>query len=300
VRESHPDQLIARGVPEEAVKIAEKRLIAVNRAWEQINEANGWSGRWDVTTRQQTDALATVFRALDADAIMIIEAPDTSLNRDSVYALEGFAETFGLRANRALIGFANHTQQEIALLYDPNVMSARHNPVDGGPAAPRFDMEFPIDVDDDGLPDNIVWSKPPLEVEVTPKDEHLIAKTPLMVLGDFNDGPGLDAYEKLFGRSSVEIVLGEGDGPQLFDPHAHMALGQRIGAMPSTSRFKKRDGPYLQALLDYIMVSPDILAKGPQWQIWHPFDHPECYGNVALREALLLASDHFPVVIDLP
>lgn len=41
VRESHPDQLIARGVPEEAVKIAEKRLIAVNRAWEQINEANG-------------------------------------------------------------------------------------------------------------------------------------------------------------------------------------------------------------------------------------------------------------------
>jgi len=39
VRESHPDQLIARGVPEEAVKIAEKRLIAINRAWEQINES---------------------------------------------------------------------------------------------------------------------------------------------------------------------------------------------------------------------------------------------------------------------
>ena len=41
VRESHPDQLIARGVPKEAVKIAEKRLIAVNRAWEQINESRG-------------------------------------------------------------------------------------------------------------------------------------------------------------------------------------------------------------------------------------------------------------------
>ena len=38
VRESHPDQLSARGVPEEAVKLAEARLIAVNRAWEQINE----------------------------------------------------------------------------------------------------------------------------------------------------------------------------------------------------------------------------------------------------------------------
>ncbi|CTQ33798.1 TerB family tellurite resistance protein [Jannaschia rubra] len=36
VRESHPDRLMARGLPEEAVKLAEKRLIAVNRAWENI------------------------------------------------------------------------------------------------------------------------------------------------------------------------------------------------------------------------------------------------------------------------
>jgi DnaJ like chaperone protein len=39
VRETHPDQLRARGVPDEAVKLAETRLIAVNRAWEQINAA---------------------------------------------------------------------------------------------------------------------------------------------------------------------------------------------------------------------------------------------------------------------
>lgn len=38
VRESHPDQMIARGVPEEAVKLAEKRLIAINRAWEEISK----------------------------------------------------------------------------------------------------------------------------------------------------------------------------------------------------------------------------------------------------------------------
>ena len=36
VRETHPDRLAARGLPEEAVKMAEKRLIAVNRAWERI------------------------------------------------------------------------------------------------------------------------------------------------------------------------------------------------------------------------------------------------------------------------
>ena len=37
VKDSHPDQMIARGVPEEAVKLAERRLIAINAAWEDIS-----------------------------------------------------------------------------------------------------------------------------------------------------------------------------------------------------------------------------------------------------------------------
>jgi DnaJ like chaperone protein len=36
VRDSHPDQMIARGVPPEAVKLAERRLIAINAAWKEI------------------------------------------------------------------------------------------------------------------------------------------------------------------------------------------------------------------------------------------------------------------------
>ncbi|MEL6375981.1 MAG: molecular chaperone DjiA [Pseudomonadota bacterium] len=39
VREMHPDRMIARGVPEEAVKLAEKRLTVINNAWDEINEA---------------------------------------------------------------------------------------------------------------------------------------------------------------------------------------------------------------------------------------------------------------------
>lgn len=39
VRETHPDRLVARGVPEEAVKLAEKRMVAINRAWEEISES---------------------------------------------------------------------------------------------------------------------------------------------------------------------------------------------------------------------------------------------------------------------
>jgi DnaJ like chaperone protein len=37
VRDSHPDRMIARGVPAEAVTLAERRLIAVNAAWEEIS-----------------------------------------------------------------------------------------------------------------------------------------------------------------------------------------------------------------------------------------------------------------------
>jgi len=54
----------------------------------------------------------------------------------------------------------------------------------------------------------------------------------------------------------------------------------------------------LQALLDYIMVTPDFLDRGANWCIWHPLDDPKCWNSPALREALVTASDHFPVTLD--
>lgn len=41
VRENHPDHMMARGVPEEAVVIATKRLAAINHAWEEISQGRG-------------------------------------------------------------------------------------------------------------------------------------------------------------------------------------------------------------------------------------------------------------------
>ncbi len=37
VRDTHPDRMLGRGVPEEAVRLAENRLLAINRAWELIS-----------------------------------------------------------------------------------------------------------------------------------------------------------------------------------------------------------------------------------------------------------------------
>ncbi len=313
-----------------------------------------WSARYDVTRGQQIAALGAVFRTLDADAVMIIEAPDTNSRQNTVLALERFAARFDLRTSAAITGFANDTQQEIALLYDPDALTVIHDPQGdvtgkhGSHDAPRFDSVFRIDLDTDATADTVVFSKPPLELAcktasgthfrmigvhakskaphgATNPEEvmaisianrrkqlaqciwlrqrveaHLAAGDPVMVMGDFNDGPGLDEYERLFGRSGVEIVLGEDGDMPLYDPHARQALIRRIGAQPTTARFYLRDQKrYLQALLDYIMVSADLRAKEPSWRIWHPFDDPECYGNTALRAALLDASDHFPVTLDI-
>lgn len=41
VRDTHPDRMMARGVPEEAIKLAEKRIKDINRAWEEIGERAG-------------------------------------------------------------------------------------------------------------------------------------------------------------------------------------------------------------------------------------------------------------------
>ncbi|MEM9968970.1 MAG: molecular chaperone DjiA [Pseudomonadota bacterium] len=37
VRDNHPDALIARGLPQEAIRLAEKRMIDINRAWEILS-----------------------------------------------------------------------------------------------------------------------------------------------------------------------------------------------------------------------------------------------------------------------
>ena len=314
------------------------------------------SARYRTSRAEQIGALGIVFTALNADAIMVIEAPDNGSRRSSVTALEHFARYFELRACRAITGFASETEQEITLLYDPDRLTPKHDP-QGDPVgkkgsrdAPRFDSVFRYDLDTDAAPDLIRYSKPPLELHVETStgkvlrmigvhmkskaphgvtgsefvrlsienrrkhlaqciwlrdriDAHLDQGESVVVLGDFNDGPGLDEYEKLFGHSGIEVVLGLTDAQdrRLFDPHATMALQSSMGLTPTSARFwlapQKR---YFEALLDFIMVSPDLAALRPDWRIWHPWNDPVCLSTPELHEALLQASDHFPVSMDLP
>ncbi|MEL6585863.1 MAG: endonuclease/exonuclease/phosphatase family protein [Pseudomonadota bacterium] len=306
-------------------------------------ETDDWSARYKITKNRQLHAIAGVMRHMDVDGLVVVEAPDSSGHRSGQAALELFAEWAGLRTTRALIGFPNDTRQEIALLYDPDRLTPTHRPGEST-AAPRFDTEFSIDLDTDLRAERVVWSKPPLELDIQTADgralhligvhakskaahgasdpqdalrisilnrrkqlaqciwlrarveERLAQRTSLVVAGDFNDGPGLDRFESLFGRSGVEIVLGDGD-TALYDPSA---LPPRIGiASPHTARFwDNTNKRWLNALLDFAMVSHD-LRKDAKWRILHPFDDPEALATPHLQQDLLDASDHYPVILDL-
>lgn len=321
------------------------------------------SAIYGVTRAEQAAAIATVLARIDADLFAIIEAPNTGKTQSTVRALEGFARLNAMRQVQALTGFASDTDQEIALLYDPSIISARHDPL-GVPlsdndvgaerpfaAAPRFDGTYPLDLDGDGTVDLHRFSKPPLEADVHLRgpdqqvrliavhakskaphgaddaedaarisllnrrkqlaqcawlrariDEHRARGDDVIALGDFNDGPGLDKYERVFGRSGVEIVMGSLDDP---DGRMHTPF---VGLKPNpsrarlaTARFYNRERQgFLNALIDFVMLSPGLVARtNPEWRIWHPFDDAECFADPALRDALLQASDHFPVSVDM-
>jgi hypothetical protein len=336
------------------------RLATWNVAWfshlfdgsNRLRADGGRSGRFEITRADQAAAIAIVLTALDADAVMVIEAPDQGRRRSTVTALEGFARAFDLRCRAAVSGFASDTEQEIALLFDPDRLSARHDPqgMPGPGKAPRFDGTWHFDIDGDAVAEAIRFSKPPLELAVTARgrrlrligvhakskaplgartpaeatriaienrrkqlaecvwlrrrvDAHLAAGDSVIVLGDLNDGPGLDEFEKLFGRSGVEVVMGTDRPPEgrLHDPHAALLIAHPAGRIPATARFWQpdRDAP-LDALLDYILVSSDLAALKPRWRIWHPHEDAGCRAVAELRDALLTASDHFPVSLDLP
>ena len=318
------------------------------------------SARYNTSRAEQVAALGTVFTALNADGVMIIEAPDQSARRSCIHALETFAAHFSLRARKAVIGFASGTEQEIAFLYDPDVLTVAHDPrgaaatTRGAPlgpqGAPRFDTGLRQDFNADGVAELVVFSKPPLELAVSARgrklhligvhakskaphgamtpakfrrisienrrkqlaechwlraraEEHLALGESLVMMGDFNDGPGLDKYERMFGKSGVEVVLGL-DLPRLrrlYDPHAFLGLNQKAGLQPTSARFwLAPQRCYFEALLDYIMVSADLFAERPVWRIWHPFNDPGSAAIPELGAAILKASDHFPVTIDLP
>jgi len=128
-------------------------------------------------------------------------------------------------------------------------------------------------------------------------DSHIEDNDDLIILGDFNDGPGLDKFEQIYGKSGVEVTMGD-NAQKLRNPYVKPGAK---GMAPVTARFYKKDkGIYENALLDFIMLSANLADRtNAKWQIWHPFNTRTCHDCADTHKALLTASDHFPITVDL-
>jgi len=130
-------------------------------------------------------------------------------------------------------------------------------------------------------------------------DEWLDEGRHVAVMGDINDGPFFDHYEGRFGRSAVELIMGDIFQPdRILRNHVGPPEWGRFGWEPSTARFKDvLTGDTVNALIDHIMVSNGVAVAGDTpATVWNPFQSDAA---APLKSALLDASDHFPVTLDI-
>ncbi len=118
------------------------------------------------------------------------------------------------------------------------------------------------------------------------------------VMGDINDGPGMDLYEMRYGRSAVELIMGD-----IFEPNHILRnfIGQpkwtSYGWKPASARFKDRiTETNVNVLIDHILASPNLPTVGEKpVKVWNPYEHGDLKEH---RKQFLAASDHFPVTLD--
>ncbi len=134
-------------------------------------------------------------------------------------------------------------------------------------------------------------------------EAHLARGEDLIVLGDFNDGPGLDLYERRLGVSSLDAIIGTDAPPEkrLRTSDTKVRWTPDRGWLPASARFHdSATGGSVNALIDFILLSPGLAERAePIWRIWNPYQDGELAKDVALSGALARASDHFPVSVDL-
>lgn len=316
-----------------------------NRAFAKDNSLNT-----DEDSVEKLTAVAQIIAAIDPDLIGITEAPNSGGDQSAVDKLQNFAAHHNLRQNAAMTGYDSRGTQEIALLYDPTVVTAVHDP--GGSTTakrnPSFNRQFEVDSDGDGIKEIYNHYRPPLEARITRADggadfwvivvhakskgifdamdranfdrtsernrrklfaectsirqrvdEFLDQNRPTVVMGDINDGPGFDFYEKRFGRSAVEIIMGDLWNPRgVLNNHIGRPKWGRFGWEPSSARFQDTfTHDMVNVIIDHIMASQQITPLNPDAaKVWNPYADRQ---SDAVKKRYKVASDHFPVTLDI-
>jgi endonuclease/exonuclease/phosphatase family metal-dependent hydrolase len=122
-----------------------------------------------------------------------------------------------------------------------------------------------------------------------------VSHPPILVMGDMNDGPGLDPFEKMMGKSFMETVMGSVYYPKNIFYNALWTPDQK--KRPWTVEFadpivRHPLGWGHRVWIDHILVSPDMVAAQPP----AGFHLVKDSGEIGYqRRDEPKASDHFPV-----
>lgn len=123
-------------------------------------------------------------------------------------------------------------------------------------------------------------------------------RVPTVVLGDLNDGPGIDAFEQFLGRSFVETAMGSVFAPReiLHNVLHHLSTTSAGRRELYTADFPDPIvnhplGYRHRVWIDHILLSPDLLEEGA------PVRYVPGSGAIDVKDrASYEASDHFAVV----
>ncbi len=117
---------------------------------------------------------------------------------------------------------------------------------------------------------------------------------PVIVMGDMNDEPGLDEYQKQVGASSIETLMGS-----IFDPKKimHNALWHLSSDDHNrelwTAEFPDQIVSYSKnhrVWIDHILVSPDMIVSESK------FRYVMDSGSICQKDEIAkAASDHYPI-----
>ena len=125
-----------------------------------------------------------------------------------------------------------------------------------------------------------------------------------IVMGDFNDGEGHDWYERKYGKSHVETIIGDVLEPDLLLRHlpGRPRWSRSAGAwVPASTSFRDRfTEDWVRVLIDFILISDGLVADSsvdPPYFVWNPYSDPA--PTATINDQLKRASDHFPVTVDL-
>jgi endonuclease/exonuclease/phosphatase family metal-dependent hydrolase len=126
-------------------------------------------------------------------------------------------------------------------------------------------------------------------------DEYLENGSDVVVMGDINDGIGMDFYENRFSRSAVDMLLGDVWNPDyILRSVLERPRWGYYGWEPSSSRYTDRiTEDRVNVLIDHILVSAGLHPQNGK--VWNPYQLDDDTEVQEVSSELKSASDHFPL-----